>query len=62
MERFDCHITDTSVNKNVKKGGGGLSHLMLGKYHTHTLCGVLDADFRQPTKLYVSVIESAIGR
>ncbi len=29
----------------------------LGRYHVHSLCGLLDADFRQPTMDYVEIIK-----
>ncbi len=41
MRRFDC---------TESKG-------WLGRYHTHTLCGLLDADFRQPSLDYEDIIK-----
>jgi len=31
----------------------------LGRYHTHTLCGLLDADFRQPSMDYEDLIKAS---
>ena len=43
MKRFDC-----SYNNNDT-----------GRYHTHSLCGLLDADFRQPSMDYEDLIKAS---
>ncbi len=45
MKRFDCSMD------NDKKSQG--------RYHTHTLCGLLDADFRQPSMDYEDLIKAS---
>ncbi len=43
LKRFDC-----STNQHSS-----------GRYHTHTLCGLLDADFRQPSMDYEDLIRAS---
>jgi serine/threonine-protein kinase HipA len=43
MRRFDC-----TTNKNLT-----------GRYHVHSLCGLLDADFRQPSLDYEDLIKAS---
>ncbi len=45
MKRFDC---STDNDKKIQ-----------GRYHTHTLCGLLDADFRQPSMDYEDLIKAS---
>lgn len=45
MRRYDC-------NQNHAKH-------YLGRYHTHSLCGLLDADFRQPSLDYEDIIRAS---
>ncbi len=45
MKRFECSMD------NDKK--------IQGRYHTHTLCGLLDADFRQPSMDYEDLIKAS---
>ena len=45
MRRYDCHQNFTKKN--------------LGRYHTHSMCGLLDADFRQPSLDYEDIIRAS---
>jgi serine/threonine-protein kinase HipA len=44
VKRFDCPTTDEDYS---------------GRYHTHTLCGLLDADFRLPSMDYEDLIKAS---